>query len=385
MDAVIVSASRTPIGKFLGSLSGFTSPELGSFTIKETVKRSKIPDSKVDEVIMGNVITAGVGQNPARQAALKSGLPKTINAFTVNKVCGSGMKAISLAAQAVKCGDANAVVAGGMESMSNAPFVIWGVRQGHKFGNSVLVDSMIYDGLLDAYNAEQMGCLADDIAKKYKITRKAQDTFALQSQKKAMKASKNGSFKREIVPIKTKSGVINKDGSIRNTTIQKLSKLPPVFRDGGTITAGNACGLNDGAASLMVASEEFADDQGLKPIARILGYSSAHRKPSEFPIAPAYAMKSLLDKTGLEMDDFYRIEINEAFASQVMAVNKILPFDMKRLNVNGGAIALGHPIGCSGARITVTLLNTLKPGKLGMASLCLGGGGATALAVEAMR
>lgn len=384
MEAVIVSGSRTPLGKFLGGLHSFTAPQLGSLSIKETVRRSVLEPKDVDEVIMGNVITAGVGQNPARQAALGAGFPKTIDCFTVNKVCGSGMKAAALAAQAIKCGDAKTIVAGGMESMSNTPFLIWGMREGKKFGNSVLVDAMLYDGLTDAYKGEQMGCLADDLTKKFKISRREQDEFALESHTKASGATKGGLFNREIVSVKTEEGTVSKDECIRQTSMEKLSKLEPAFRGRGTMTAGNACSLSDGAASLLVTSSSYADEKGLRPMARILGYSSAHLKPEEFPIAPAEAMRKLLEKTSLSLGDFGLIEINEAFAGQVLAVHKLLPFDLKRLNVKGGAIALGHPIGCSGARILVTLIHALKKGQKGLASLCLGGGGAMAMAVEAI-
>lgn len=380
-NAVISSYSRTPMGKFLGGLSGFTAPQLGSFSIKETLKRSGLKGEDVDEVIMGNVITGGIGQNPARQAALFSGLQKTINSFTINKVCGSGMKAIALAAQSIRCGDSKAIIAGGMESMSNAPFLIWGVRKGNKFGNSVLVDAMLYDGLTDAYSGQHMGCLADDLAKKMKITRKEQDEFALSSYQKASEATKKGMFP-EIFEIETKEGTVSKDESIRETNIEKLGKLEPVFRNSGTITAGNACGLADGASSLLVASESFAREKKLEMVARITGYTSSHLAPEEFPIAPAYAMKALLEKTSTKIEDYDAIEINEAFASQVIAVKKILDFDISKLNQKGGAIALGHPIGCSGARITSTLLGTLKKGQKGIASLCLGGGGAMALSLE---
>lgn len=387
---VIVGACRTPTGKILGRLSSLTAPQLGSKVIEEVVKRVGIKPHQVDEVIIGNVITAGIGQNPARQAALFAGLPDTVAALTINKVCASGLKAVALASQAIRLGDAEIVVAGGMESMSNAPFLLKEMRSGKRYGDSYLIDSLIYDGLWDCYNNAHMGSLCEFTVDKYRITREEQDTFAFQSHKKAMEASRGGIFKDEIVSIMVKMWggeeiVVEEDETIRwDTSLEKLSSLKPVFKEKGTITAGNAPGLNDGAAALLLVSEKGARKLGLKPLAEIIDYETRHLDPKWFPVAPISAIKNLLKKTGLKLEDVDLIEINEAFAAQTLAVIKELSLDPAKVNINGGAIALGHPIGASGARIMVTLIHALRQKKkvLGLASLCLGGGGAMSMAIK---
>ncbi len=387
-NVVFVKASRTPNGKLLGHLSSLTAPQLCSKVIKEVLQKAGIKGSQVDEVIMGNVISAGIGQNPARQAALLSGLPQSVPAFTVNKVCASGFKAVTLAAQEIALGEAEIVIAGGMESMSNAPFLLKGIRAGKKHGHSEILDSMIWDGLWDcSYNAH-MGALCEFTVKKYGISRADQDNFALQSHKKAISATKSLKFKEEIVPIQIiknkKEITLEMDETIReDTTLKKLAKLKPVFGDGKTITAGNAPGLNDGAAALLLMSETKAKSLKLKPFAKIIGYSSSFLDPKQYPVAPVKSMKSLFKKTGLELKNFDLIEINEAFAAQTLAVMKELSINPKKVNIHGGAIALGQPIGASGARILVTLIHALKTRKkkLGLATICLGGGGAMSMAI----
>jgi acetyl-CoA C-acetyltransferase len=388
-NVVIVGALRTPTGKLLGELSSLQAPELCSIVIKGLIKSTGLKASLVDEVILGNVIAAGIGQNPARQAALLAGLPNAVSAFTVNKVCGSGLKAVALGAEAIKAGDAEVVVAGGMESMSNAPFLLKGLRSGKRIGNTELLDSMIYDGLWDSFYGVHMGTLCEHTAKKYGITREEQDNFSLQSHKRAMAASKKGMFKDEIVPVKIKAGskeiVMKVDESIRwDTSIKKLAELKPAFKEGGTITAGNAPGVNDGASALLLMSEKRAEKLKIKPLARVVGFASGHIDPKWFPVAPVKAIKTLLKKTGKKIEDFDLIEINEAFAAQILAVIKELELDRSRVNVNGGAIALGHPVGSSGSRILVTLVHALirKRKKMGLAALCLGGGGAMSIAIE---
>jgi len=390
-NVVIVSACRSPVGKLQGQLSSLTAPQLCSKVIGHVLKLSKVEPSQVDEVILGNVISAGIGQSPARQAALLGGLPDTVAALTINKVCASGLKAVALGAQAICLDEAEIVITGGMESMSNAPFLLKEMRSGKKYGDSKAIDSLIFDGLWDCYNNAHMGTLCELTVDKYKISRKEQDDFAIQSHKKAAEATKLGMFKEEIIPISVKRGrdkeVVDTDETIRyDTSIEKLSTLKPVFSDKGTITAGNAPGLNDGAAVLLLMSEEMAEKLNLKPIAKIIGYATAHTDPKWFTIAPVNAVKRLLEKTSLKIEDFDLIEENEAFAAQALAVIKELCLDPARVNVNGGAIALGHPIGASGARILVTLIHSLRQRKMksGLATLCLGGGGAMSMAIEAL-
>ena len=389
-EVVIASAVRTAIGKFGGSLLPLSAPELGAIVIKEALKRANVPGEKVDEVIFGNVLQAGLGQNPARQASIKAGLPIEVPAFTVNKVCGSGLKCVELAAQSILPGDNDIVVAGGMESMSNAPFVTSGkARWGLRMGDSKLVDVMIKDGLWDAFNNYHMGITSENVAEKFGVTREDQDEVSARSQQRAIAAIKSGAFKDEIVPvtIKTKKGetVFDTDEFPREgTTTEILAKLRPAFKQGGTVTAGNASGLNDGAAALVIMSAEKAQELGIKPMAKILSYASAGVDPAIMGIGPIPASRKALSKAGLEVKDLDLIEANEAFAAQFVEVGRELNFDPDKVNVNGGAIALGHPIGASGARILVTLLYALKnrDKKLGLATLCIGGGMGTSAVVE---
>ncbi len=389
-EVVIASAVRTAIGKFGGSLLPLSAPELGAIVIKEALKRANVPGEKVDEVIFGNVLQAGLGQNPARQASIKAGLPIEVPAFTVNKVCGSGLKCVELAAQSILAGDNDIVVAGGMESMSNAPFVTSGkARWGLRMGDSKLVDVMIKDGLWDAFNNYHMGITSENVAEKFGVTREDQDEVSARSQQRAIAAIKSGAFKDEIVPvtIKTKKGetVFETDEFPREgTTTEILAKLRPAFKQGGTVTAGNASGLNDGAAALVIMSAEKAQELGIKPMAKILSYASAGVDPAIMGIGPIPASRKALSKAGLEVKDLDLIEANEAFAAQFVEVGRELNFDPDKVNVNGGAIALGHPIGASGARILVTLLYALKnrDKKLGLATLCIGGGMGTSAVVE---
>ena len=389
-EVVIASAVRTAIGKFGGSLLPLSAPELGAIVIKEALKRANVPGEKVDEVIFGNVLQAGLGQNPARQAYIKAGLPIEVPAFTVNKVCGSGLKCVELAAQSILAGDNDIVVAGGMESMSNAPFVTSGkARWGLRMGDSKLVDVMIKDGLWDAFNNYHMGITSENVAEKFGVTREDQDEVSARSQQRAIAAIKSGAFKDEIVPvtIKTKKGetVFDTDEFPREgTTTEILAKLRPAFKQGGTVTAGNASGLNDGAAALVIMSAEKAQELGIKPMAKILSYASAGVDPAIMGIGPIPASRKALSKAGLEVKDLDLIEANEAFAAQFVEVGRELNFDPDKVNVNGGAIALGHPIGASGARILVTLLYALKnrDKKLGLATLCIGGGMGTSAVVE---
>lgn len=389
-EVVIASAVRTAIGKFGGSLLPLSAPELGAIVIKEALKRANVPGEKVDEVIFGNVLQAGLGQNPARQASIKAGLPIEVPAFTVNKVCGSGLKCVELAAQSILAGDNDIVVAGGMESMSNAPFVTSGkARWGLRMGDSKLVDVMIKDGLWDAFNNYHMGITSENVAEKFGVTREDQDEVSARSQQRAIAAIKSGAFKDEIVPvtIKTKKGetVFDTDEFPREgTTTEILAKLRPAFKQGGTVTAGNASGLNDGAAALVIMSAEKAQELGIKPMAKILSYASAGVDPAIMGIGPIPASRKALSKAGLEVKDLDLIEANEAFAAQFVEVSRELNFDPDKVNVNGGAIALGHPIGASGARILVTLLYALKnrDKKLGLATLCIGGGMGTSAVVE---
>ena len=388
---VILSAVRTPIGKFMGGLSPLSATELGAKVIAEAVRRAGIEPKQVDEAIMGNVVQAGLGQNPARQAALRGGLDPRVAAMTINKVCGSGLKAVALAAQGVQLGDQEIVVAGGMESMSNCPYLIKGARTGFRLGNQEILDSMITDGLWDAYENFHMGMTGELVAEKYNISRQEQDQFAVDSHKKAVHAIKSCFFGEQILPIEIpqKKGdpiIVKKDESPReDTTLEALAKLKPAFKKDGTVTAGNAPGTNDGAAALVVTSERNAQRMGKAPMARIVAQAVSGVEPKWVMMAPVEAVEKLLKKTGWDRDkDVDLVELNEAFAVAAIAVTRMLKLNPEKVNVNGGAVALGHPIGASGARILVTLLYELQRRNLkrGIAALCLGGGNAVALAVE---
>ena len=388
---VILSAVRTPIGRFLGGISSLPAPKLGALVVREAVRRAAVPDAAVDEVILGNVLQGGVGQAPARQAAIHAGLPGTIPSLTVNKVCGSGLKAVMLAAQAVKAGDSQCVVAGGMESMSNAPFYVYGMRGGIKAGNQPLVDGMIHDGLWDSFSNQHMGNLAEYTARKAGVSRADQDAFALASHQKAVAAMQACRFKAETVAVEIpgKKGptVVEKDeGPRSDTSLEALAALKPSFDKDGSVTAGNAPGLNDGASALVVTSLAFAKANGLAPLARITAYASGGGEPKDLFFAPIVAVQHLMKKAGSAIGDYDPIEANEAFAVQALADGRALGWDWSRVNVNGGAIALGHPIGASGARVLTTLLYALQHHKkaTGLATLCLGGGNAVALSVEVL-
>lgn len=387
--AIIVGAARTPTGKFLGALAQLSAPDLGALVMKEAARRSGIDPAAIDEVIMGNVISAGIGQAPARQAAIKAGFPVEIPALTINNVCGSGLKAVMLAAQAIRAGDAQVVVAGGMESMSNAPYVLRQARTGYRMGNGEIIDAMVNDGLWCAFEHMHMGSETETVVKERQITREEQDRWALESHQKAAAATVAGRFKEEIVTIemRQKKGmlVIDSDESIRaDTSREALARLKPAFEADGTITAGNASGLNDGASATIVANSAFARAHGLIPLARIVAYAAVGIEPRVFSLAPARAVRRIMQISGLKISSFDLIEVNEAYAAQTLANGKELDWDWSRVNVNGGAIALGHPIGSSGSRILVTLIHELRRrgGGRGLATLCLGGGGAVAMAVE---
>ena len=386
---VIVGAARTPTGKFLGHLAGFTAPQLGAIAIQEAVRRSGVAPDSIEEVIMGNVVSAGVGQAPARQAAIGAGLPDDIPAFTVNKVCGSGLKAVMLAAQSIRAGDEQVFVAGGMESMSNAPYLLTRARTGYRMGNGEIIDAVVHDGLWCAFEDIHMGNEAEIIAEKFSVTRDEQDQFAVQSHQRAAAATAAGRFKEEIVPIevKQKKGtvLVDTDEPIRSdTSFEALAKLKPAFQEGGTVTAGNAPGLSDGASATIVVDQDVAKAHGLTTLARITGYASAAITPRYIFAAPTRAVNRLLQRTGLKISDFDLVEVNEAFAAQTLANGKELDWDWSRVNVNGGAIALGHPIGSSGSRVLITLIYELRRrgGGRGLATLCLGGGGAVAMSIE---
>jgi acetyl-CoA C-acetyltransferase len=389
-DIVIAGAVRTAIGKFGGSLTKTPAPELGATVIRALLSRANLKPDRVSEVILGQVLTAGSGQNPARQALIKAGVPAAIPAMTINKVCGSGLKAVMLAAQAVHCGDADIVIAGGQENMSAAPHVLLGSRDGFRMGDAKLVDSMIVDGLWDVYNQYHMGITAENIAKQYGISRGQQDEFAAASQQKAEAAQKAGKFKDEIVPVeipqrKGEPLAFASDEFIKNgTTAEQLSGLRAAFAKDGTVTAGNASGINDGAAAVLVMSAGQARELGLKPLATIKAFASSGVDPSIMGMGPVPASKRCLEKAGWKPADLDLMEINEAFAAQACAVNKEMGWDTSKINVNGGAIALGHPIGASGCRVLVTLLHEMarRSAKKGLASLCIGGGMGVALAVE---
>jgi acetyl-CoA C-acetyltransferase len=389
-EAVILSATRVPTGKFLGSLKGYTAPQLGAIVVKEAIARAGVSSDDVDEVIMGNVVSAGLGQAPARQAAIRAGLPPKVAALTINKVCGSGLKAVMLAAQGIATEETDIVVAGGMESMSNCPYLLPRVREGLRLGNGEVVDSMIFDGLWDAYSDFHMGCTGEIVAEKYDVSRRQQDEFALASHQKAIAAIKAGKFKDEIVPVpipqkKGDAVLFSVDETPReDTSLEALAKLKPAFKEGGTVTAGNAPGVNDGAAALVVTSAERAKALGRKPMARIVAQAVAGLEPSLVMMTPVEAVRKLWKKTGWGPSDVDLVELNEAFAVQAVAVVRELGLDPAKVNVNGGAVALGHPIGASGARVLTTLLYALRDRgkKRGVATLCLGGGNGVALAVE---
>jgi acetyl-CoA C-acetyltransferase len=388
-EAFILSAARTPIGKYLGAFVDVPAPQLGAIAVAEALKRAKLTADKVDEVIMGNVLQAGVGQNPARQVALKAGFPETIAAYTVNKVCGSGLKAVMLAAQAVRAGDADLVVAGGIESMSRAPYLLFNARTGWKFGDQKAVDAMVHDGLWCAFESWHMGEAAEHIATKHDVSRADQDRFSAQSHQRAAAAWEKGAFNAEIVTVTVGSGAkaktVSRDEGVRpDTSVDALAKLRPSFREGGTVTAGNASMLSDGAAVVVVASAKSAERLGTKPLARVVAYSTSGVHPKDIFVAPVSAVRQVLDKAKLSAKDIDLFEMNEAFAAQMLACGKELKLDEARINVNGGAIALGHPIGASGARVLVTLLYALEQrgAKRGLAALCLGGGNAVAMVVE---
>ncbi|WP_399628100.1 acetyl-CoA C-acetyltransferase [Sporosarcina sp. SG10008] len=381
-EVVIISAVRSAIGSFLGSLKDIPATDLGATVIKEALKRAGVAPESVDEVIMGNVLQAGLGQNPARQAAMKAGLPETVPALTINKVCGSGLKAVHLARQAIIAGDADIIVAGGMENMSQAPYIMKNGREGFKMGDQKIIDSMISDGLWCAFNDYHMGITAENLCDRYSITREEQDTFSAASQQKAAAAIEAGTFAEEIVAIEIpqRKGdpiLFDQDEYVKaGTTADKLGKLRPAFKKDGSVTAGNASGINDGAAAFVIMSKEKADELGLTPLATIVANGNAGVDPSVMGLGPVEAVKKALTKANMQLSEIDLIEANEAFAAQSIAVGKELEFDASKLNVNGGAIALGHPIGASGARILVTLLHEMKRRdvKSGLATLCIGGG-----------
>jgi|SRR6185437_3896327 len=390
-NIVIVAAKRTAVGNFRGSLAKISAPQLGSLVIKALLDETKVKPEQISEVILGQVLTAGIGQNPARQAAIYAGIPKEVPAMTINQVCGSGLKSIHLAVQAIAAGDAEIVIAGGQENMSASPHLLAGSREGFKMGNATLVDSMIVDGLTDVYNKYHMGVTAENVAEKYNISREDQDKLAAASQNKAQSANSSGKFKDEIVPVLVPQGkgdVIEfaHDEFIKSgVTVDTLAKLKPAFKkENGTVTAGNASGINDGAAAVMLMTEERANQLGLKPLAYIKAYASVGVEPELMGIGPVNAIKQTLAKAHWSVNDLDLIEANEAFAAQAAAVNKELGLDINKVNVNGGAIAIGHPIGASGCRILVTLLHEMKrrDAKKGIAALCIGGGMGVALAVE---
>ncbi len=387
-EVVIVSAVRTPIGSFQGVLANLTAPQLGAIVIKEAVSRAGIKPEDVSEVIMGNVLPAGEGQAPARQAAIYAGLPKSTPCMTINKVCGSGLKAVMLAAQAIIAGDAEVVVAGGMESMSNVPYYLPKARTGYRMGNGTIVDGMVHDGLWDCYNNYHMGSAGELCANELTISRKEQDDFAVESYTRALNAFEKGLFRNEIVPveIKDKKGVkvIAEDEEPKKTNFEKGLALKPAFAKEGSITAFNASKINDGASALVVMSKEKADALGLKPLAKIIAQTSFAQEPEWFTTAPAYAIQNVVKKANMKVEDIDIFEINEAFAVQALAVIKVAKLDTSKVNLNGGAVALGHPIGASGARILTTLLNVLEQQnkKTGLATLCIGGGEASALIIE---
>ncbi len=388
-EVIIAGACRTPIGAFQGSLAAFTASELGAIVVKEAVQRAGLDPKKIDEVIMGCVLPAGVGQAPARQAALKAGLPVEVTCMTINKVCGSGMKAVMLAAQAIMVGDADVIVAGGMESMSNSPYLLSKARDGYRLGHGELIDSMIKDGLWDVYNNFHMGNAAEICARECNIPRKAQDDFAVMSYKRALMAQENGIFNKEIVPVplpqkKGEPAFIKIDDEPQKVNFEKMLALRPAFDKEGTVTAANASKINDGAAAVVVMAKEVADKLGVKPQAKLIDQASAAKKPEWFTTAPLDAIEKILKKSGFALNQIDLFEINEAFAVVALAAQQKLGIPLDKLNVHGGAVALGHPIGASGCRILVTLVHALQEYKkqYGMAAICLGGGEASAVIVE---
>ncbi|MCB9890808.1 MAG: acetyl-CoA C-acetyltransferase [Planctomycetes bacterium] len=391
-NPVLVSACRTAIGKFQGSLAPLTAPRLGALAVAEAITRANVDVNQIDEAIMGTVLQAGQGQNPARQAALGAGLPQSVAAFTVNKVCGSGLKSVMLAAQAIKAGDARCIVAGGMESMTNAPYTLPDARAGQRLGHGRLIDSLVADGLWDVYSDQHMGNTAELVAKEYGISREDQDAWAVRSQLLAVEAQKNGKFDAEIFPVEFRGRkgdvtVFDKDeGPRADTTLEKLAALRPAFQKDGTVTAGNASTINDGASALVVADEDWARAQGLPVRARITGYATGGLAPEWVLMAPEVAFSKLCSLTGFGLGDFDLIEINEAFSSQMVALVRKLELDETKVNVHGGGVSLGHPIGCSGARVLTTLLHALEDRGLsrGAAALCLGGGNAVAMSIEVL-
>jgi acetyl-CoA C-acetyltransferase len=385
---VIISAKRTPIGSFGGSLASLTAGQLGSIAIKGVLEDSKISPELIDEVIMGNVLTAGMGQAPARQAALFAGLPEKTECMTVNKVCGSGLKSVMLAAQAIQTGNAEIIIAGGQESMSNTPYILDKARNGYRLGNGEVIDSLVKDGLWDVYNNMHMGNCAEACAKEFQYKREELDDFAINSYKKAIEAQKSGRFKDEIIEVKVKSGkeefLVSLDEEPGKVKFDKIPTLKPVFDKNGVVTAANASSINDGSAALLIMSEEKAKELGLKPLVEIIAQSSAAKAPMQFTTAPADSINKVLKKANLKIPDIDLFEINEAFAVVSLANNKLLGLDNSKVNVNGGAVALGHPIGASGARVLVTLIHEMKKrnSTYGLASLCIGGGEAAALIVK---
>jgi acetyl-CoA C-acetyltransferase len=391
-DVVIISGCRTPVGKFQGSLSDFSAPQLGAIAVREAVKRAGLGPNLVDECIMGNVVSAGLGQNPARQAAIYGGLSPATGAMTINKVCGSGLKSVALAAQAIQTGNSSIVVAGGMESMTNAPYLLPQARKGYRLGNAQIVDSMVHDGLWDIYNDYHMGITGENVAEKYNISREEQDEFAVNSHRKAVSAIKECRFKSQIVPVEIpakKKGaaptIFDKDESPReDTTIELLRALKPAFKKDGTVTAGNAPGVNDGAAAVVVTSAKRAGELGVKPMVRIVAQATSGVEPKWVMMAPVEAVRKIWEKTGWKNEDVDLYELNEAFSVQALGVMRELGLNPDKVNVNGGAVAIGHPIGASGARVLVTLIYEMirRDVKRGIAALCLGGGNAVAMAVE---
>jgi acetyl-CoA C-acetyltransferase len=388
-EVVIASACRTPIGSFNGSLSSLPAPKLGAVVIDEALKRANVPKEMVDEVIMGCVLTAGVGQAPARQAAIFAGLPTKVECMTINKVCGSGLKAVMLATQAIKLGDADIIVAGGMESMSNAPYILDKARTGYRMGHGQLIDSMIKDGLWDVYNDFHMGNAGELCARECNISRQEQDEFAVLSYKRALEAIEKGYFKEEIVPVKVpqpKGGevIVDEDEEPKRVNFEKIPQLKPTFDPNGTITPANASKINDGASALVLMSKEKAEELGVKPLARIVAYSSAAKDPAWFTTAPVDAIEKVLKKAGMRKEDIDLFEVNEAFAVVALATSKLGGIPIEKMNIHGGAVALGHPIGASGARILTTLLYAMKRknARFGLAAICIGGGEASAVIVE---
>jgi len=388
---MIISAVRTPIGRFNGSFNSFSAPKLGSLVVAESLRRAGVSPEIVEEVIMGNVVTAGLGQNPARQASHYGGVPDKVPALTINKVCGSGLKAVMLAANSIKAGESRTIVAGGMENMTNAPYILPSARFGQRLGHAELVDAMVYDGLWDIYNNFHMAITAELVSEKYKVSREMQDIFAAKSHQKAAKAAKDGKFKDEMLTVKLPAPkgkeplTLDKDEGVReDTTAEKLGQLKPAFKENGTVTAGNASQISDGASALVIMSSEKQEQMGIKPLARIIDYAAGGLPPEWVMMAPVEAVKNLLQKTKMKITDFDLIEINEAFSAAAVAVTNELKANPEIVNIHGGAIALGHPIGCSGARILTTLIYALKQQNLkkGLATLCLGGGNAVAMAIE---